>query len=86
MNCLNRINTYVLLKTLSIQVSKGAKIRNRYNQVLQLTQDTKGKVTNSQLDTIFAKYIIYAKRSGLDGVIMSQDKCEESYEAGCIHI
>ena len=33
------------------EVSKGAKIRNRYNQVPQLTQDTNGKVTNSQLDT-----------------------------------
>ena len=32
----------------SIKVSKGAKIRNRYNQVPHLTQDTKGKVTNSQ--------------------------------------
>ena len=32
-------------------LSKGAKIRNRYNQVLHLTQDTNGKVTNSQLDT-----------------------------------
>ena len=31
--------------------SKGAKIRNRYNQVPHLTQDTNGKVTNSQLDT-----------------------------------
>ena len=34
-----------------IKVSKGAKIRNRYNQVPHLTQDTNGKVTNSQLDT-----------------------------------
>ena len=34
------------------KVSKGAKIRNRYNQVPHLTQDTKEKVTNSQLDTI----------------------------------
>ena len=33
------------------KVSKGAKIRNRYNQVAQLTQDTNGKVKNSQLDT-----------------------------------
>ena len=33
------------------KVSKGAKIRNRYIQVLHLTQDTNGKVTNSQLDT-----------------------------------
>ena len=31
--------------------SKYAKIRNRYNQVPHLTQDTSGKVTNSQLDT-----------------------------------
>ena len=29
---------------------KWAKIRNRYNQVTHLTQDTNGKVTNSQLD------------------------------------
>ena len=34
-----------------LEVSSGAKIRNRYNQVLHLTQDTNGKVTNSQLDT-----------------------------------
>ena len=34
--------------TLLIKVSKGAKIRNRYNQVPHLTQDTNGKVTNSQ--------------------------------------
>ena len=31
-----------------INVSNGAKIRNRYNQVPHLTQDTNGKVTNSQ--------------------------------------
>ena len=35
----------------NIKVSKGAKIRNRYDQVPHLTQDTNGKVTNSQLDT-----------------------------------
>ena len=34
-----------------VKVSKGAKIRNGYNQVPHLTQDTNGKVTNSQLDT-----------------------------------
>ena len=33
------------------KVSKVAKIRNRYNQVPHLTQDTYGKVTNSQLYT-----------------------------------
>ena len=36
---------------LIVKVSKGAKIRSRYNQVPQLTQNTNGKVTNSQLDT-----------------------------------
>ena len=34
-----------------MKVSKGAKIRNRYNQVPHLTQDTNGKMTNSQLYT-----------------------------------
>ena len=33
------------------KVSKDTKIRNRCNQVRHLTQDTNGKVTNSQLDT-----------------------------------
>ena len=32
----------------SFKVKKGAKIRNRYNQVPHLTQDTNGKVTDSQ--------------------------------------
>ena len=32
------------------KVRKRAKFRNRYNQVPHLTQDTNGKVTNSQLD------------------------------------
>ena len=36
---------------MKIKVSKGAKIRNRYNQVPHLTQDNNRKVTNSQLDT-----------------------------------
>ena len=34
-----------------MKVSKGAKIRNRYNRVPHLTQDTNGKVTYSQIDT-----------------------------------
>ena len=45
---------YGLIQNRSIvtyKVSKGAKIRNRYNQVPHLTQDTNGKVTNSQLYT-----------------------------------
>ena len=32
----------------SLESNKVAKIRNRYNQVPHLTQDTNGKVTNSQ--------------------------------------
>ena len=36
-----------LMRTIA-KVSNGAKIRNRYNQVPHLTQDTNGKVTNSQ--------------------------------------
>ena len=34
-----------------MKVRRGAKIRNRYNQVPHLTQDTNGKVINFQLDT-----------------------------------
>ena len=34
-----------------LKVNMGAKIRNRYNQVPHLTQDTNWKVTNAQLDT-----------------------------------
>ena len=59
---LNNPMTWVCEKTTVIQgnlgvslsltrVSKDAKIRNRYNQVPHLTQDTNGKVTNSQLYT-----------------------------------
>ena len=36
---------------LNFKLSKGAKIRNRYNQGPNLTQDTNGKETNLQLDT-----------------------------------
>ena len=39
-------------KPIQCKVSKGAKTRNRYNQVPHLIQDTNGKMTNSQLDTI----------------------------------
>ena len=42
--------SHMLLK-MSIKLSKSAKIRNEYNQVPHLTQDTNGKVTNSQFDT-----------------------------------
>ena len=35
----------------TFKVSTGAKIRNQYNKAPHPTQDTNGKVTNSQLDT-----------------------------------
>ena len=40
-----------IYENIVVKVSKGAKIRNQYNQVPHLTQDTNGKVTNSQLYT-----------------------------------
>ena len=53
--CLQILNTTIIfgnnkghtLRALcAYKVSKGAKIRNRYNQVPHLTQHTNGKVTN----------------------------------------
>ena len=41
----------VASKAMHIKVSKGAKIRNRYNQVPHLTQNTNGLVRDSQLDS-----------------------------------
>ena len=46
-----RDSDFIVKCNIDIEVSKGAKIRNRYNQVPHLTQDTNGKVTNSQIDT-----------------------------------
>ena len=45
-------NPYFLFR----KVIKGAKIRNQYNQVPHLNQDTNGIVTNSQLDTTNESY------------------------------
>ena len=42
---------YIFIEQFIIKVRKGAKIRSRYNQVSHPTQDTNGKVTNSQFDT-----------------------------------
>ena len=47
-SAISDFNISLLLFT---KASKGAKIRNRYNQEPHLTQDTNGKVTNSQLNT-----------------------------------
>ena len=51
------------------KVSKGAKIRNRYNQVPHLTQDTNGKVTNSRLEPQTR-----AKRSALSQQVTTKRK------------
>ena len=45
------INAFEKSVDFHFKVSKGAKIRNQHNQVPHLTQDTNGKVTNSQLYT-----------------------------------
>ena len=45
---LNMVDAYSIRYNKVIKVSKGAKIRNQYNQVPHLTQDTNGKVTNLQ--------------------------------------
>ena len=49
-NMFNFVAPFLLASTVcfDIKVDKGAKIRNRYNQEPHLTQDTNGKVTNSQ--------------------------------------
>ena len=44
------INYFKVMQHEYSKVRKTAKIRNRYKQVPHLTQDTNGKVTNSQLD------------------------------------
>ena len=51
-------------ESIHIRVSKSAKIRNRYNQVPHLTQDTKGKVTNSQLDTTNESQVVSHSPAG----------------------
>ena len=56
--------------------SKGAKIKNRYNQVPHLTQDANGKETNSQLDTTgqpFQGYQWERENSQLDTPNESQE-------------
>ena len=52
-SCQSNVVLFMGLGTVAkkIKLIKGAKIRNRYNQVPHLTQDTNGKKTNSQLDT-----------------------------------
>ena len=49
----HKIGLYLGVISMHFRVSKGAKIRNRYNQVPHLTQDTNGKVTNSRSDTTY---------------------------------
>ena len=55
-----------------LKVSNGAKIRNRYNQVPHLTQDTNGKVTNSQKTPQTR-----AKRSALSQQVVAEKSLTE---------
>ena len=48
---------------LLVKVSKGANIRNRYNQVPYLAQDTNGKVANSELHHIKVSIIVICKKT-----------------------
>ena len=61
----------LLTSTLELRnfLIKGAKIRNRYNQVPHLIQDTNGKVTTSQLYTTNG-----AKRSALSQQVTTRHK------------
>ena len=47
-NFYHRRSELIIKYNIGFKVRKVAKIRNRYNQVPHLTQDTNGKVTNSQ--------------------------------------
>ena len=47
-SCWQKYTSHQKLGVSILKVSKVAKIRNPYNQVPHLTQDTNGKVTNSQ--------------------------------------
>ena len=54
------------------EVSKGAKIRSRYNQVPHTAQDTNGKVTNSQLDTTNESKEVFVYWKPLNGYFGKQ--------------
>ena len=46
-------HTHTHTHTIKVRVSKGAKVRNRYNQVQHMTQNNNEKVTNSQVDITY---------------------------------
>ena len=69
----------------NIKVSKGAKIRNRYNQVPHLTQDTNGKVTNSQLDTTNESQEVSPFPAG-DHKAHSKHKTEQKHKRSTIEV
>ena len=67
MSCIQHSLVYVIhiiLVFISEKVRKRANIRNRYNQAPQLTQDTNGKLTMSQLDISWV--ILHALLSSAD--------------------
>ena len=65
-----------------VKVRKRAKIRNRYNQAPHLTQDTKGKVTTSQLNITnesqevspFPAGVTRHKQTDVHEIITKQDR------------
>ena len=62
---LHNVYDNILLEvTTHVKVSKGAKVRNRYNQVPHLTQDINEKVTDSQLDTTNESQEVYPFPAG----------------------
>ena len=58
----NTCKTCALFGNPDTKVSKGAKIRNRYNQVPHLTQDTNVKVKNSQTPQTRAKRLALSQQ------------------------
>ena len=59
----NQYFEHILRHVTDNKVSKGAKIRNRYNQVPHLTQDTNGKVTtHSKTPQTRAKWSALSKQ------------------------
>ena len=63
-------NSFMLyLFAYNIKVSKGAKIRNRYNQVPHLTQDTNGKASSKMRLEFFFFNFSSAILRNLEGII-----------------
>ena len=79
-------NTTVRLgKYIIIKVSKSAKIRNRYNQVPHLTQDTNGKVTNKAKEVSPFPAGDHKAHINRRAQRHSKHKTEKTHKHICIH-